>query len=205
MTVNKKGILVVVSGPAGVGKGTVCDVVSKNNPEIFISISATTRAPRRGEVDGVHYYFKTKEQFEEMIENNELLEYNKFVNGNYYGTPAKECDTRLENGVNIILEIDVEGGKQVRAKRPDAVMIFVLPPSFCELEKRLRGRSSETEEDILSRLARSEAEFEYGKKYDYLIVNDMPEMAAAKIQAIIEAEKHRTFRCLNEVKKNIIR
>ncbi len=194
MLSSKKGVLAVVSGPAGVGKGTICELIVNENPNIFLSVSATSRPPRRGETDGVHYFFKTKEQFKEMIKNNELLEYNKFVNGNYYGTPAKECDLLLNYGRDVILEIDIEGGRQVREKHPNAVMIFVMPPSFAELEKRLRGRGSETEQDVLKRLKRAKDELAHAKEYDYLVVNDVPKNAAAKIQTIISAEGLRTFR-----------
>ncbi|NLB81185.1 MAG: guanylate kinase [Clostridiaceae bacterium] len=191
-----KGVLLVVSGPAGVGKGTVCDIAAKSGPDIHLSISATSRAPRKNEVEGVHYFFKTKSQFEKMIANDELLEYNEFVNGSYYGTPIKECMRHLAKGESVILEIDIEGGMQVKAKYPDTVMVFVVPPSYCELEKRLRGRGSETEQDIVSRLLHAKKELEYAKEYDYIIVNDVPETAAAKLLAIIQAEKLRASRVL---------
>lgn len=203
MTSNEKGVLIVVSGPAGVGKGTVCSEVARVNPDIFLSVSATSRSPREGELDGVHYYFKTKEQFEEMIKKDELIEYNQYVNGNYYGTPAKPCDEHFIKGESIILEIDVEGGKQVKAKRPETVMVFVVPPSFCELEKRLRGRATEAESDIISRLSRARTEFELAKTYDYIVTNDTVENAAAKIAAIIEAEKCRQMRCLEKISRII--
>jgi guanylate kinase len=200
---DEKGVLLVVSGPAGVGKGTLCEMVAKRRPDVFLSVSATSRPPRIGEKDGVHYYYKTKKQFEEMIKNGELLEYNKYVNGNYYGTPTAPCEEHLQKGESIILEIDVDGGKQVKQKRPEVVMVFVVPPSFCELEKRLRGRGSETEEDIQSRLKRSIEEFRLAKTYDYLVVNDTAENAAAKIEAIIDAEKCRTFRCIDKIQNEI--
>lgn len=204
MTKNRdKGILMVVSGPAGVGKGTVCDaIVADNGSNIFLSISATSRKPREGEVDGVHYYYKTKEEFEDMIKKGELIEYNQYVNGNYYGTPVAPIDDHLEKGENVILEIDVEGGKQVKEKRSDAVMVFVVPPSFCELERRLRGRATECEEDILARLDRAKVEFELSKTYDYIVVNDTVENAAQKIKAIIIAESCKTVRgCVESSKK----
>ena len=133
-----KGILLIVSGPAGVGKGTVCTLVAERNSDVFLSVSVTSRPPREGERDGEHYFFRTKEQFEEMIQNGSLLEYNQYVNGNYYGTPAVMCDEQIEKGTNLVLEIDVEGGRQVKERRPEAVMAFVVPPSFAELERRLR-------------------------------------------------------------------
>ncbi len=203
MTSNRKGILLVVSGPAGVGKGTVCQYVAKVCPEIFLSISATSRIPRTGEADGIHYYYKTKDEFEAMIQNNELLEYNRYVNGNYYGTPAEPCDEHINRGESIILEIDVEGGRQVKQKRPETIMVFVVPPSFEELERRLRGRGTETEDDIIARLKRARAEFELAKTYDYIVVNDTVENAAEKIIAIAEAEKCRTFRCIDEIKEKV--
>lgn len=198
-----KGVLMVVSGPAGVGKGTVCDVVASSCRDVFLSVSATSRKPREGEIDGVHYYFKTKEEFENMIKNGELIEYNRYVNGNYYGTPAAPVDEHLEKGESVILEIDVEGGKQIKNKRPDAVMVFVVPPSFKELESRLRGRATESEEDILARLARAKVEFKLSVTYDYIVVNDTVENAAEKIKAIIAAEKCKTQRCIDEIRKNI--
>ena len=199
MKSKSKGVLMVVSGPAGVGKGTVCDVLAADCEDIFLSVSVTSRAPRGGEVDGVHYYYKSKELFEEMIKKNQLIEYNQYVNGNYYGTPAAPIDARLENGDSVILEIDVEGGKQIKEKRPDAVMVFVVPPSFEELERRLRGRETESEADIKARLTRAKVEFELSKSYDYIVVNDTVENAVKTIEAIITAEKRRTFRCVNAV------
>lgn len=193
------GVLMVVSGPAGVGKGTICDEVVRKRPDIFLSVSATSRAPRAGEVEGVHYYFKSKEQFEDMIKQGRLLEYNRYVNGNYYGTPSAPCEEHLRSGDSIILEIDVEGGKQVKQRRPETVMVFVVPPTFRELEKRLRGRGTEDECDISARLGRAIEEFELASTYDYIVINDTVENAAAKIASIIDAEKCRTYRCLEKI------
>ncbi|OQB13348.1 MAG: Guanylate kinase [Firmicutes bacterium ADurb.Bin193] len=202
-TTDSRGVLMVVSGPAGVGKGTICDEVARMMPDVFLSVSATSRPPRKGEIDGVHYFFKTTSEFEEMIKNGELLEYNRYVNGNYYGTPAAPCDEHIKNGDSVILEIDVEGGRQVKQKRPRTVMVFVVPPTFCELERRLRGRKTETEEDILSRLERAKVEFNLASDYDYIVVNDTVENAAEKIKAIIEAEKCKTLRCLDFICRHI--
>lgn len=203
MKTKDKGVLLVVSGPAGVGKGTVCDVIAAESDSIFLSISATSRKPREGEVDGVHYYYKSKEEFEHMIKKGELIEYNQYVNGNYYGTPAAPIDAHLEKGEDVILEIDVEGGKQVKQKRPDAVMVFVVPPNFYELERRLRGRATECEADILARLERAKVEFELSQTYDYLVVNDTVENAAETIKAIITAESCKTVRCIDNIRNNI--
>ena len=181
-----KGVLLVVSGPAGVGKGTVCGIVAGRNPDIFLSVSVTSRKPRDCETDGEHYFFRTAEQIEEMIKNDELLEYNKYVNGNYYGTPAAPCDKKIEEGASVILEIDVEGGKQVKRRRPDAVMVFIQPPSLEELERRLRDRGTEGETDIIARLGRARAEMEHAKDYDYVVVNDTAENAAKRLEEIIK-------------------
>ncbi|MDR0405795.1 MAG: guanylate kinase [Clostridiales bacterium] len=200
----ENGVMLVVSGPAGVGKGTVCDEVARVRRDIFLSVSATSRPPRKGEVEGAHYYFKSQARFEEMIQNGELLEYNRYVNGSYYGTPAAPVAARLASGGSVILEIDVAGGGQVKQRLPETVMVFVVPPSFRELEKRLRGRATESEEDIAARLKRSREEFELAATYDYLIINDAVEHAAAKLISIIDAEKCRRSRCLGSIREQIL-
>lgn len=188
-----KGILCVVSGPAGVGKGSVCKDYLSRYENTFLSVSATTRQPRPGEENGVSYYFKTKEEFEKMIENGDLLEYAKFCD-NYYGTPKKEVRQSLDDGKDIILEIEVQGALKVKEIMPEAVLIFVFPPSFEELEKRLVGRNTETPEIIEKRLLRAKEELVISEKYDYIVVNDEIELASQKIHSIIDAEKQKVSR-----------
>lgn len=188
-----KGILCVVSGPAGVGKGTVCADYLNKYENTFLSVSATTRSPRPGEQDGVNYYFKTKEEFETMIENGDLLEYASFCD-NYYGTPKQEVQRFLEAGKDIILEIEVQGAIKVKEIMPEAVLIFIFPPSFDELEKRLVGRNTETPEIIEKRLKRAKEELAIASRYDYVIVNDEIELASEKIRSIINAEKQKVSR-----------
>lgn len=188
-----KGILCVISGPAGVGKGSVCkDYLSRYN-DTFLSVSATTRQPRPGEENGINYYFKTKDEFEKMIANDELLEYASFC-GNYYGTPEKEVRSSLEEGKDIILEIEVQGALKVKEIMPEAVLIFIFPPSFEELEKRLTGRNTETPEVIKKRLERAKEELVISKQYDYVVVNDEIEIASKKIRCIVDAEKQKVIR-----------
>ncbi len=188
-----KGILCVVSGPAGVGKGSVCKDYLNRYENTFLSVSATTRQPRPGEEHGISYYFKTKEEFEEMIENGDLLEYARFCD-NYYGTPKKEVQRSLDEGKDIILEIEVQGALKVKEIMPEAVLIFIFPPSFEELEKRLVGRNTETPEVIEKRLFRAKEELMISKQYDYIVVNDEIELASQKIHCIIDAEKQKVSR-----------
>ncbi|MBQ3100082.1 MAG: guanylate kinase [Clostridia bacterium] len=191
----KKGILVVLSGPAGSGKGTVVSSVFEKSKDFVYSVSATTRDPRPGEQDGVHYHFVTKEQFEELILNNSVLEYTNYV-GNYYGTLKSAVEGKLEEGKNVILEIEVDGAMQVKTKFPDAVLVMVIPPDFKTLEYRLRNRGTNTEEDIKRRLLRACDELRFFNRYDYLIVNQDGEAgkAADEFIGIIEAEQHATNR-----------
>lgn len=188
-----KGILCVISGPAGVGKGSVCKDYLSRYDDTFLSVSATTRQPRPGEENGINYYFKTKDEFEKMITNGELLEYASFC-GNYYGTPEKEVRRSLEEGKDIILEIEVQGALKVKEIMPEAVLIFIFPPSFEELEKRLTGRNTETPEVIAKRLERAKEEFVISKQYDYVVVNDEIEIASNKIRCIVDAEKQKVSR-----------
>lgn len=168
----KKGILIVVSGPAGSGKGTVVEIVRNRNPEIGYSVSATTRNPREGEVDGVNYHFITKEAFEEKIEKGEVLEHT-FYCGNYYGTLKEEADRALNAGRDLILEIEVEGATNIKKLYPeDAVLVMLLPPSGKVLEARLRGRKTETEDVIAERMKRAREELELMDTYDYVIINE---------------------------------
>ena len=187
----EKGLLVVVSGPAGSGKGTVTRMLM-DLPEYAFSVSATTRAPRPGEVDGVNYHYISTEEFERRIQADELLEYTKYC-GNYYGTLKKETEAVLESGKNLILEIEVEGAMNVKRLCPEtAVLIMLLPPSYSVQEQRLRGRATETEEVILRRLERAKEEMEYLSHYDYVVYNYDGKAAecAEEIRNIIRAEKN---------------
>lgn len=185
---NNSGILVVFSGPSGSGKGTVLARYFAAHPEAAFSVSATTRAPRPGEADGVNYHFVSRERFEEMIAQGEVLEYTQY-NGNYYGSPAGPIREALEKGRDVVLEIEVEGAMQVRERFPEALLVFVLPPSFGELERRLTGRGTETPEQIAGRLAAARREIALAPRYDYLLVNDRVEEAAQKLGEIIAAAK----------------
>ena len=188
MTENK-GIMLVVSGPAGSGKGTVNAMLLKRDDFAF-SVSATTRAARPGEVDGVNYHFITRESFLERIDSGDMLEYTEYC-GNFYGTPLKEAEEVLRSGKNLILEIEVEGAMNVKRKYPNAVLVLLLPPSYSVQEARLRGRGTETEEKILLRLARAKEEVALADCYDYVVYNydDKADEAAAHILSIVDAEK----------------
>lgn len=192
-----KGMLIVVSGPSGCGKGTVLAEVLKDS-RFFYSVSATTRSPRPGEIDGVNYYFLTKEKFEETIENGGMLEYAQFC-GNYYGTPKKAVEDMLLEGKHVILEIEVKGAMKIKEKCPGAVFIFILPPSLKELRRRLNKRGTETEEVIEKRLSEAAGEISQAYKYDYAVVNGELSEAVDDLLAVIRAEEIRT-----ENSKNII-
>lgn len=185
----KKGILLVISGPAGSGKGTVNAHLLERDDFVY-SVSATTRAPRPGEVDGVNYHFISKEEFLHRIEHGDMLEYTEYC-GNYYGTPLKEAEEVLASGKNLILEIEVEGARNVKARYPDAVLVMLLPPSYSVQEQRLRGRGTETEEKILERLARAKEEILCAPAYDYVVYNrdGCDTEAAENILAIVTSEK----------------
>lgn len=182
----RKGLLTVISGPSGAGKGTVVGKLIESG-NYALSVSATTRSPREGEKDGVNYYFKTREEFESMIDKGDFLEYAEFC-GNYYGTPLPYVRQKMNEGKNIILEIEVKGAFQVKEKAPDAVLIFLAPPSMEELESRLRGRGTETEQVIRERLERAAEEMKLSDSYDYVVVNDTVEDAVEKINAIVNEE-----------------
>ena len=185
----KKGILMIVSGPAGVGKGTVvAKSVEESKGMIYLSISATTRTPRPIDKEGVTYFFKTKSDFEKMIENNELLEWACYVD-NYYGTPKKPVMDALLQGKDVILEIEVQGALKVKENFPEAVLTFIVPPSFLELENRLRGRNTETEDEISKRLATAKTEFSMIEKYDYVVENNTVEEAVSDLFSILRSEK----------------
>ncbi|MCF0228071.1 MAG: guanylate kinase [Parasporobacterium sp.] len=191
---NNKGVLLIVSGPSGAGKGTICnEIVRKYPDEYSLSVSATSRAPRGEEKDGVEYFFKSREEFEKLIAEDKLLEYACYV-GNYYGTPKQWVTDKLEQGVNIILEIDLQGAFQVSEKIPGTVLVFVMPPSMEELEKRLRRRNTETEAQILSRIERAREELDYADRYDYVITNDDVEKSVDMLHNIAVSEKMKLFK-----------
>ncbi len=196
-----KGLLIVLSGPSGVGKGTVRkEIFSQENTSFEYSISMTTRLPRSGEVDGVDYFFKTRQEFEELIEQGKLLEYAEFV-GNYYGTPVDYVRETTDKGKDVFLEIEVEGARQVREKFPDGLFIFLSPPSLSELKNRIVTRGTETEEIINNRMNVAREEIEMMHLYDYVVENDTVENACDKIKAIIVAEHCRRERVEPKYKK----
>ena len=195
------GIPFVLSGPSGCGKGTIVKALLERHPETFaLSVSATTREPRVGEENGVHYYFIDRAEFERRIEDQQILEYTTYC-GNYYGTPKKELYERTVEGINVILEIEVEGAMNVRRLCPEAVLIYVLPPDADTLEKRLRGRGTNTEDDIANRLAKAREEIRCLPDYDYVVINenDGAEAAAEEIVNIISSEQHKVGRNLENV------
>ena len=183
-----KGKLFIISGPSGAGKSTIIRALLAQSPDAFFSVSATTRAIRPGEQDGVDYLFVTRERFQELIRTDGLLEWAEYV-GNFYGTPAEPALRALEEGRDVLLDIETRGARQVMEKYPEAVSIFVCTPSFAELEKRLRARGTNTEEDIRKRLTKGRSECEFADLYTYLIVNDDRETAAAQAAAILIAER----------------
>ncbi len=186
----KKGLLIVVSAPSGCGKGTILKEILKDENYHF-SVSATTREPREGEVDGINYHFLSVEEFEKKIANDEFVEHTEYC-GNFYGTLKSETDCQLEKGKDVILEIEVDGASQMMKLRPDAIFIFIAPPSIAELERRLYKRGTEKEEVIKERVAKAEKELSFAPKYDYIVVNDELEDAVDDFKAIIRAEKCRT-------------
>ena len=186
----EKGKLIVVSGPSGAGKSTVVFKAINGREDMCFSTSVTSRKPRPGEIDGREYFFIDRERFEKMVESDELLEHAVYV-GNYYGTPRKFVEDKLDAGNSVFLDIEVQGARQVKEKKPDAVMVFLIPPTLDELRKRLEKRGTESEETICNRLSRAREEYAEADFYDYIVVNDDPDIAAAELNAILLAEKCR--------------
>lgn len=189
-TNKQKGLLIIVSGPSGTGKGTICDIVRAKLPRMGYSVSATTRAPRAGEVEGKSYFFKTRQEFEAMIANGELLEYAK-VYDNYYGSPKKYVMDILASGYDLLLEIDPQGALQVKQNYPQCVMIFVVPPSVEELRARLIGRGTDAPEVIEKRMNELEFYMSFSKHYEYVIVNDVLDKAVEEMLVILEQERNK--------------
>lgn len=189
-----KGLLIVVSGPSGAGKDTICNKVVSDMKDTMISISMTSRTPRPKEVDGIDYYFITKEEFEERIKNDEFLEYAIVHNNQYYGTPKVKLEENLSNGKNVILVIDIQGALEIKEKVKEALFIFIMPPSMEELKDRLIKRNTETKDKILERFKTAYKEINEFKKYNYVVVNDRVEKAVEKVKSIILAEKCRVDR-----------
>ena len=198
-----KGLLIVLSAPSGAGKGTIIKKLMDDDRSLKLSVSATTRSPRPGEVDGEDYFFLSREEFDDLVKNGEMLEHAEYV-GNCYGTPRGPVERWLEDGLDVILEIDVQGGAQVKEIMPECVSIFILPPSMRELENRLRGRSTEQDEVVNARLEAARNEVHRAEDYDYVVVNDEVEVAAEEIRTIIAAEKHRFSRVSSIVERVLI-
>lgn len=193
-----KGLLLVISGFSGAGKGTVMKEIMKKYDDYALSISATTRLPREGEVDGREYFFKTVEQFKQMINENKLIEYANYV-GNYYGTPKEYVENHLEAGKNVILEIEIQGALNIKKLYPDAVLMFIMPPDAKELENRLRGRGTEDENTVHARLMRAAEEAEGVEAYDYIVVNDDVTKCAERINDIVICEKSKASNNLDVI------
>lgn len=188
-----EGILLVVSGPSGAGKGTICNAIREKFPDLQYSVSMTTRDPRKGEVEGESYFFRTNEQFEKLIEEDAFLEYAK-VYDHYYGTPKKRALDMISDGKSVLLEIDIQGAMQVKKRYPKGVFIYIVPPSLEILSDRLYGRGTDSEETIQKRLAQITSELAMAHQYDYIIVNDKLEDAVRKTSSILEAERCKLYR-----------
>lgn len=188
-----KGLLIVLSGPSGTGKGTVCDALLERHKDIKLSISCTTRSPRDGEVHGESYFFIQEQEFKDMLVRDEFLEH-ACVYGNYYGTPTSFVSKQLDEGKDVLLEIDVQGALKAKKVFPEGVYIFLLPPSMEELENRIRSRGKDTEEQILTRLGKAKSEAMLAERYDYVIVNDNVEDVVQSVECILAAERHRVSR-----------
>jgi guanylate kinase len=199
-----RGILIVISGPSGAGKGTVCKELLKDEPTLHLSISATTRKPRMGETDGVNYYFVDRGKFEDMVKRDQFLEWAE-VYGNYYGTPKTFVEDQLNSGNDVILEIDIQGAMKAKQKFPDGVFIFIVPPSLNELKKRIKKRATETMKEIELRSSKAPSEMKYFSKYDYVVINDDVQIAAHKVLSILTAEKCKVKRHVEELYSNIVK
>ncbi|ERK31413.1 guanylate kinase [Clostridium intestinale] len=199
MTDVTRGLLIVISGPSGAGKGTICKELLDKNDDLYISVSATTRNPRDGEIDGVNYYFIDRSEFMKKIEADDFLEYAE-VYGNFYGTPKSKVEEMLLSGKNVILEIDIQGALKVKENSKEGIFVFILPPSMEELKQRIIKRGSETTESLMTRFKSAYQEINYVSKYNYAVVNDQVEEAVKKIEAILTAEKCRVDR----IKENIL-
>ena len=200
---SERGLLIVFSGPSGVGKGTVRqEIFSTPDHKFEYSVSMTTRAQRPGEVDGKDYFFRSREEFEELIRNGKMLEYAEYV-GNYYGTPLTYVNETLDKGIDVFLEIEVQGALQVKKKVPDAVFIFLTPPDLNELQERLVGRGTDSEEVIAQRIERAREEIALMSEYDYAIVNDEVPLAAERVKRVIEAEHFRVDRVIGRYRNMI--
>lgn len=189
----QKGLLVVISGPSGAGKGTICKALVERNKTVKLSVSCTTRKPRSNEKDGINYYFLAEEKFKDMVKNDEFLEYAN-VYGNFYGTPRYRIEELLNKGIDVILEIDIQGALKVNEKFSEGVFIFILPPSMNELKARIKKRGSETEESLIRRFNSAFKEINYVSRYKYMVTNDKVEDAVKKVESIITAEKCRVDR-----------
>ncbi|EPX12706.1 guanylate kinase [Streptococcus agalactiae] len=193
---SERGLLIVFSGPSGVGKGTVRqEIFSTPDHKFDYSVSMTTRPQRPGEVDGVDYFFRTREEFEALIKEGQMLEYAEYV-GNYYGTPLSYVNETLDKGIDVFLEIEVQGALQVKSKVPDGVFIFLTPPDLEELEGRLVGRGTDSPEVIAQRIERAKEEIALMREYDYAVVNDQVSLAAERVKRVIEAEHYRVDRVI---------
>ncbi|MCR6111182.1 guanylate kinase [Bacillus sp. A301a_S52] len=196
----EKGLLIVLSGPSGVGKGTVCGALRKHDTHIRYSVSATTRKSRKGEIEGINYFFKEKQEFERMIAENELLEYAQYVD-NYYGTPRQYVEETIAAGHDVILEIEVQGALQVKKTFPEGVFIFLMPPSLKELRSRIESRGTESKDLIDSRMTVAKDEIDLMDKYDYVVENDEVESAVERIKSIVTAENCRKERLIHLYKE----
>ncbi|CAM3134675.1 guanylate kinase [Lactococcus hircilactis] len=198
----ERGLLIVFSGPSGVGKGTVRAKIFEQENNFKYSVSMTTRKQRPGEVDGKDYYFRTREEFEELIRKGEMLEYAEYV-GNYYGTPLTYVNQTLDEGKDIFLEIEVQGALQVKQKKPDAVFVFLTPPDLEQLRERLVGRGTDSSEVIAHRLEKAKEEIRLMSEYDYAVVNDQVDLSAQRVKMIIDAEHFRVDRVIGRYRKMI--